>query len=507
MVAIVSDNELDTISGPVAVRSGNADLAKMVALMGSNVHVVGVIAAGELKPGPDLFERAIARTAQVQTRSIRDHDEKLRCMTSVAELLDTVKSSRDRKETILQCVDELVMNALYDAPVDGCGRHLFTDIAVKDRIRMRTDRAVTVRFGYDGTTFAIAVRDQFGSLARDTVLRFLDKALHSAAAVDRRASGGGVGLYLVASAATVLAFAVTPATSTEIVCGFGLDRAARLGHLSFLAQPAGALSTAPNARRIVVARRYPWLFRGTVGLVVGLVVGIALVIGHRFFGAGRPVELAITTESGASVELDGRVLGTAVNGTFELTGLRANSSHRLVVQRDGFETARAIVQGRPGSHQLGVALRPLATVDIETDPADATVTIAGMRLGATPLAVTSLAPGASVSVSFTRQGYQPATVQLTVPAAGQRSRLTQNLERSGDAVLVRLSSTPPGAAIVRAGELLTSDRTFTPAELYLPAGQAPPFTFVMPGYKPFTLEPFAVGGSQVLEKSAVLVAQ
>jgi len=29
----------------------------------------------------------------------------------------------------------------------------------------------------------------------------------------------------------------------------------------------------------------------------------------------------------------------------------------------------------------------------------------------------------------------------------------------------------------------------------------------MPGYKPFTLEPFAVGGSQVLEKSAVLVAQ
>src|SRR5438046_7920112 len=137
MVSIVSDNELDTTSGPVLVRSPGADLATMIGLMSAGAHVVGVIASGAFQPSPgeDVLARLVAPEVQIQTRSIATHDDKIRCLTAIAELLETLRTSQDRRQPILQCVDELVMNALYDAPADSSGRRLFEDIAVRDRIR------------------------------------------------------------------------------------------------------------------------------------------------------------------------------------------------------------------------------------------------------------------------------------------------------------------------------------------------------------------------------------
>jgi len=140
-------------------------------------------------------------------------------------------------------------------------------------------------------------------------------------------------------------------------------------------------------------------------------------------------------------------------------------------------------------------------------PARATVAIDGRAVRPTPLTLTSLAPGATVTAVFQRTGYRAAAVQIRVPGAGERVRRIQPLEVSDDFVRVRFVSSPPGAEIRRTGQPAAIDRTYTPAELFVEAGQVQRFTLVMPGHVPLVIEPFTPArGAQGLEKGGALVA-
>ena len=52
--------------------------------------------------------------------------------------------------------------------------------------------------------FAVAVRDRFGRLAKNTILAYIEKCIHSPNQIDRKTYGAGLGLYLVANAAATL---------------------------------------------------------------------------------------------------------------------------------------------------------------------------------------------------------------------------------------------------------------------------------------------------------------
>src|ERR1044071_10165069 len=65
--------------------------------------------------------------------------------------------------------EELLMNALYDAPVDALGRPMFADIDPHDRKDSRSPRPVSIRYAATEHAFAVAVRDRFGRLAKNTI--------------------------------------------------------------------------------------------------------------------------------------------------------------------------------------------------------------------------------------------------------------------------------------------------------------------------------------------------
>jgi len=94
-----------------------------------------------------------------------------------------------------------------------------------------------VQYACDGTQFVVGVRDAFGTLERDTVLRYLHKCLHSEQQIDRKTGGAGLGLYLMASSATDVYFNVLPGVATEAVCAFDLE-SPRLQLLSFGCSPS-----------------------------------------------------------------------------------------------------------------------------------------------------------------------------------------------------------------------------------------------------------------------------
>ncbi len=130
------------------------------------------------------------------------------------------------RQAIAQATEELLMNALYSAPVDGDGRLVFGDVLPKDRLSMESPKPVSVRFAVAGDAFGIAVRDRYGKFSKDTLSAYLAKCLRQdETQIDTKVSGAGLGLYFVASRASLFVYNVAEGVATEAIALFDKSRA------------------------------------------------------------------------------------------------------------------------------------------------------------------------------------------------------------------------------------------------------------------------------------------
>ena len=507
--------------GPVIAIALRASLSDVVTVMQRARSVMAVVSGDALVPAelaalaarvidPNAYGLAsvLAPGTQIQSRVVReprDIAESIAAVVSAAERIDAPRSHRDRIE---QCLDEMLMNAMYDAPVDARGNHVFSGIATRERLTMRTDQAVAVDFAYDGTRFAVAVRDAFGSLARTTVLDHLHKCLHAPDVIDRKAGGAGVGLYLITNAASAVMFHVVPGVATEAVCVFDLSSPQpKLSQFGVIEQrdAGGRAAAVPAHRRWSTAERARRRRRVLAAAMASLIVLGGAIGAWRLFRTPAPARLRITAPAGSSIAIDGRVVGRSTRDALVIGGLSPDRDHRLSVRLDGFEPKLEVVHPESGDNAIAVELQPVATLDLETQPADATVEIDGKRVGSTPLVLTSLAPESNVTITCDKLGYQTAHARAHVPPRGGHAHVALALEPSSDFVHVHLVSNPPGALVLRDGERATADRTYTPADVVVPAEHVQRFTLVMPDHAPLVIDPFTPArGSPPIEKGGDL---
>lgn len=133
----------------------------------------------------------------------------------VAELAESVRacgqSARVASMAMLLC-DELLSNAVHNAPVDEHGTHYRRDLARDGELELVGREQVRLRWGCDARYLAIEVTDNFGSLDRRTILASLAKN-------DVRESGGGAGMgvALAYRSCDHLVFNLAPGKRTEII--------------------------------------------------------------------------------------------------------------------------------------------------------------------------------------------------------------------------------------------------------------------------------------------------
>ncbi|MBA3539544.1 MAG: hypothetical protein H0T79_07930 [Deltaproteobacteria bacterium] len=108
--------------------------------------------------------------------------------------------------------DELLSNAVHNAPVDAAGVHYRAELARDIELELDPKHQVELRWGCDARYLAIEVTDKFGSLDRDTILRALAKH-------DVRESGGGagMGIALAYRSCDHLVFNLAPGRATQII--------------------------------------------------------------------------------------------------------------------------------------------------------------------------------------------------------------------------------------------------------------------------------------------------
>jgi hypothetical protein len=190
----------------------------------------------------DIFglEKYLPDGTPVHYIRLRDFEGRGKAIDTILQFAEQAKMRRQVRNAIGSVCEELLMNALYDAPVDEAGHQIFAEVDPHDRTRSRSPRPVSIRYAATDTQFAVAVRDRFGRLAKNTILAYIEKCLTSPVQIDRKTYGAGLGLYLVANAAASYIVNVAYGIATEVVCTFDRGAKAPLRLVGMFVHPGGA---------------------------------------------------------------------------------------------------------------------------------------------------------------------------------------------------------------------------------------------------------------------------
>lgn len=168
----------------------------------------------------DVFglEKYLVTGTGIGERVVTTDVAKRAAMQEVTAWAEGIGARRPLVHRLASVVDELLMNALHDAPRES--RPVIGDGAELQR------RAV-IRWGCDDRVLAISVSDGFGSIRQRDVIDHVRRARDergrpNPATLDE--PGAGLGLYLVLANVASLIVNVQPGRQTEVVCLFDLAR-------------------------------------------------------------------------------------------------------------------------------------------------------------------------------------------------------------------------------------------------------------------------------------------
>lgn len=111
--------------------------------------------------------------------------------------------------------EELVTNALYDAPVEA--GYFKAPVPRTQEVEMPPEHACEVSYGVERGSVFVRIRDPFGAFTRARLMGVLNRCNSNGVVLDESRGGAGLGLWRVFSAASSIGIAVLSGRLTDIV--------------------------------------------------------------------------------------------------------------------------------------------------------------------------------------------------------------------------------------------------------------------------------------------------
>jgi hypothetical protein len=183
----------------------------------------------------DIFglEKYLAWGVKVHEREVTTYEDKRVALLTIAQHAREVGARRHVIGKIESVTDELLMNALYDAPAAARGARPAQHTGELPVVTSRpASEAALLRYACDGRYFAISVQDNYGELHKEAILDNVMRARSERGAPrlgDEPApgTGAGLGLYFILSSVTRFIANVSAHQKTEVVCLFDLKESGR----------------------------------------------------------------------------------------------------------------------------------------------------------------------------------------------------------------------------------------------------------------------------------------
>jgi hypothetical protein len=155
---------------------------------------------------------------EVEVRTTGDRDA---AVGEIQNFVGTLGVPKRVAEMFGELAHELIMNAMYDAPVDQSGRPKYAFDRKAD-IRLADEERPVVRIATDGSKLVMQVRDPFGRLERKHVFEGLARGL-AGGEMDSSHGGAGLGMMVCHNASSAMFFDVARGRYTEVTALFELD--------------------------------------------------------------------------------------------------------------------------------------------------------------------------------------------------------------------------------------------------------------------------------------------
>lgn len=174
-----------------------------------------------------LLERAFGLKAllgnqvKIQNVKLQVSTQKQGAVEAVRNYLLAAKFQARMASVVSNAVDELLMNAIFDAPIDEIGRQAFASTPRSASFQLEGQHAVELEIGFDGQYVAVTAIDQFGSLDKVKLLTHISKIYTDEEyKVKTSVAGAGIGLATVYRSGGSFFFASEAQTRTEVTVFF-----------------------------------------------------------------------------------------------------------------------------------------------------------------------------------------------------------------------------------------------------------------------------------------------
>ena len=169
----------------------------------------------------DLFgiEKYLSPMSQIQSYTVKGSADREPLNKAVIDWVDSCGVGKNISRLAHGICEELLMNAIYDAPVAG-GRAHYEQMERTTKRELEADEWSTLRFGVDEKLFAISVTDPFGAFLRENWFSYLRKALRrndSENLIDTKKGGAGLGLFKMLYSSHGVVCNVDPQKQTEVI--------------------------------------------------------------------------------------------------------------------------------------------------------------------------------------------------------------------------------------------------------------------------------------------------
>jgi CRP-like cAMP-binding protein len=175
----------------------------------------------------DLFgmEKYLSWGSKFEVQFARYSDKRLEMIEKMKEHFKSfgVRSSMlDRVHTV---TEELLMNAIYDAPSDGHGKSIFNHLPRTEKVELTPEQQAVLKYGTDGFFIAVSVSDPFGGLTKEIVMKYLESVYSGqAGSLNKEKGGAGRGIHMIIENSDLTIYNVQKGIKTEIICLFNLDK-------------------------------------------------------------------------------------------------------------------------------------------------------------------------------------------------------------------------------------------------------------------------------------------
>ena len=191
--------------------------ASMLASRGARIHLEMLIERIYRGTSSDLLgSPGIGRVALLAQASRREERfEKMRQFFVERALPERAVRA------ISEISEELVTNALYDAPLEA--GYFAQPVQRTDDVVLPNEHACEISYGFEQDTPFVRVRDTFGAFSRDRLLSVLVRCNNGDVGLDSSRGGAGLGLWRVFAHASTIAITVVRGRLTDILIGVAVS--------------------------------------------------------------------------------------------------------------------------------------------------------------------------------------------------------------------------------------------------------------------------------------------